>query len=70
MISTDFLSFEKAVIVGLFFQHAHAALGEKGIVTGKVGLGDDGDFFVAGKLEGTVKTGAAASCDEDICFHN
>ena len=35
-----------------------------------VGLGDDGDFFVAGKLEGTVKTGAAASCDEDICFHN
>ena len=62
--------FEKAVIVGLFFQHAHAALGEKGIVTGKVGLGDDGDFFVAGKLEGTVKTGAAASCDEDICFHN
>ena len=62
--------FEKAVIVGLFFQHAHAALSEKGIVTGKVGLGDDDDFFVAGKLEGTVKTGAAASCDEDICFHN
>ena len=40
--------FEKAVIVGLFFQHAHAALGEKGIVTGKVGLGDDGDFLSRG----------------------
>ena len=31
---------------------------------------DNGNFFIAGKLEGTVKTGAAASCDEDICFHN
>ena len=49
------VSSKKAVIVGLFFQHAHAALGEKGIVTGKVGLGDEVIFFARGSLEGTGK---------------
>ena len=62
--------FKKAVIVSCLFQHAHTALGKIGIVAGKVGFGYNGNFFIAGKFEGTVKAGTAAACDEDICFHS
>ena len=61
---------EKAVVIGLLFQHAHTALSQVRIVAGKVGFGYDGNFFFAGKLEGTVKPGAAGACDENICFHS
>ena len=58
------------VVVGRLFQHTHAALGKVGIVAGEIRFGYDRDFFVAGKLEGTVKAGAAAARDKDICLHN
>ena len=62
--------FEKAVIVGLLFQHAHAAWARKESLLVRSDLVIMVSFFITGKLEGTVKAGAAASCDEDICFHN
>ena len=62
--------FEKAVVIGFFFQHTHTALCKVGVVAGQIGLGDNGNFFIAGKLESTVKTGTAGACDENICFHS